>query len=147
MYVHQGAGLIYLANPRTASRATAKALKAIGFGMVGSHHSGLRDVEDLKYFARLASMTSFTTVRDLHDTIRSWGRKLEGDDHHDPADEILRWMKEDRQYAIIRGWEPWTLFPHARYADHLLRYEHLEDDLNHLLEEHGLGPVELEVVR
>lgn len=131
MYVHHS-GLVYLANPRTASRATAKALLAVGFRMEGSHHSG-GDVP--------TGFRTFTTVRDLYDTLSSWGRKL-GENPGALGDILSRVLLEQR--PIIEEWEPWTLFPHARDADVLLRYETLEADLNRLLVGYGLGPVKLE---
>jgi hypothetical protein len=146
MYVHDATGLAYLANPRTASRATAQALEGVGFRMVGSHHSGPEALYGDKYVMALLDRDSrfFTTVRDLLDTIGSWGRHLGMAEGLSDGTVLARVLAQ--QLPIIEGWEPWTLFPHARVADRLLRYEHLDAELNALLAEYGLGPVTLERV-
>lgn len=154
MYVHASRELVYLANPRTASRATAEALVRVGFGMVGSHHSGLADPDiEERDRMRYLTYTSFTTVRDLRETLQSWARKLDihqgnpqAGDVRDVCCEVLEHMDRTNQRGIIPIWKlnTWTLFPHALLADRLLHYATLEVDLNDLLLEHDLGPVELE---
>lgn len=139
MYVHASTGLVFLANPRTASRATAKALMDRGFEFVGSHHSGVP-------FGRLIPISTpfpifFCTVRNLDHTLRSWARHL--GESEGAAGDVLSIVLR-KQLPIIEGWESWTLFPHVVHADHILHYENLEPELNQLLQEHGIEPVRLE---
>jgi hypothetical protein len=133
LYVHNASGLCYLANPRTASRATAKALvEQARFRMVGSHHS---------YDEGPWAYTTFSTVRGLVSTIASWAGKL---DCSPNSALVALDANTGNQRGIINGWENWTLFPHARRSDVLLHYENLELELNDLLKKHGLAPVRLE---
>lgn len=155
MYVHRDTGLVFLANPRTGSRATARALLGIGFQLVGDHHSntgadrerafamvieGLFPVPDGREHERI--LKPFSTVRDLRTVLESWGRHLKRPElsHGDVLDRM------PGNLPMVAGWESWTMFPHAQASDRLLRYENLEADLNELLDEHGLGPVKLERV-
>jgi hypothetical protein len=117
--------------------------------MVGSHHSGLEaDVVRVRELRDRVPpecrLLFFTTVRELLDTLQSWARKV--GEHPDEPGDVWGCMNHTNQLGIIEGWEPWTLFPHARVADRLLRYEHLDAELNALLAEYGLGPVTLERV-
>jgi hypothetical protein len=129
MYVHAEKCLAYLANPRTASRATAAALQKIGFEMVGSHHSGFGT-------EGRGSISAFTTVRDEAEMVASWARHL-----NCTLEEVAEILP--RQRHIIDGWTT-GLFPHLRHADIVLNYRSLDDDLNDLLVRRGLPPVVLE---
>lgn len=132
MYVHRKAKAIYLANPRTASRSTAKALEGIGFLMEGSHHSW--DPDRARGYRVI-----FTTVRDIRGTLRSWGRGLRRDP--DDYENTLQLLEGTR--TIIPDWPNWTLFPHVAHANRILHFESLQLELNLLLQELGLPRVEL----
>lgn len=127
--------LVYLANPRTGSRATARALEGLGFVMLGSHHSGFESPETP--VGPVASIA--TTVRDEEETLESWCRKL------DCTMTELLLGKLGVQRAIIAGWDE-GLFPHEPYAETVLAYEDLENELNDWLARFDFGPVELEWV-
>jgi len=125
MYVHEGAKLIFLANPRTASTSVAKALMEIGFTQEGKHHSPLE--------CRLDGWTSFTTVRNHWDAALSWVLA-----HNFPmsVDSLERAL--DNEY--ISENEMWGI--HAN-ADHLLEYSTLYRDLSRFLSLFSLPPVRL----
>lgn len=134
-YVHKDAGLLFLANPRTASRATAKALQGIGFVKIGQHH----------HYDQTLSINrqrlTFSTVRSIPDTLCSWRRWLR---RPEASLVVVLELILNTQRGMVPGWESWTLFPHAEHSDVLLRYEQLETDLNRLLYDNGLPAVELE---
>lgn len=132
MYLHRAKGLVYLANPRTGSRATAQALRSVGFEMVGSHHSPIPDDMDRQ------GVFAFSTVRDLPETLWSWAR-------HAGHGDVLRFLRElPGQRNIIEHWSPHTLFPHERDSDLLLHHSELGGHLNAVLQLSGLPPVKLE---
>lgn len=141
MYIHGGAKLAFLANPRTASRAVKEALKLLGFELRGSHHSG---------FARShmdpSRYKTFTTVRHHADALVSWACHL----NVDPLapcwlEDVLE--KLPRQHGLIEPWGPGQLFPWAHHADVILRFEGLEAQLASLVFDHlGVVPLELEHV-
>lgn len=132
MYLHAKTSLAFLANPRTASRATAKALLGIGFVMYGSHHSGF----GARGRRPGCAWGTFTTVRDEGELVESWARHLGC-----TPEEVPGMMPRER--PIIEGWGSGYL-PHQADADYWLQYASLEQDLNRLLGRFGLGPVELE---
>lgn len=137
MYVHRQARAIYLANPRTASRSTARALEGIGFIMDGSHHSW--DEGRARGYRVI-----FTTVRRIEDTVESWCRHFRMPEHT-TWPEVMRMIGATR--PIIPGWPDWTLFPHVQHANRILHFEALELELNLLLRELGLPRVELPHIR
>lgn len=134
MYVHEVARALYLAHPRTASSATAKALQEqAGFQLVGDHHSGPNGLD-------LSGWTVMTTVRNHFDAL------------------VSLWFLQDRSPPLgPRFWESFLTsangerYPDPRrlYALHLpvatdvLRFERLGSDLNTALATVGLGPVTL----
>lgn len=138
MYVHHSALLVFLANPRTASRSIAKALtEQAGFVKVGAHHHApWRQLPEPRRY------TSFSVVRNLEDTIASWCRKYGGISER----EFLR-SKLPQQRNIIEPWPPHSLFPWEHQSDSILRYEELPSCLNDLLRAHELEPVTLPTIR
>lgn len=147
MYVQREARLVYLAHPRTASRATAQALcEQAGFEPVGEHH-GRRTDE----VPAAEGWRALTTVRCHHDAVVSWycyryrTQAWENPLEHRPlTPEWLRRETKPWQGTYIRldtGW----LFTHLHLldADAVIRYETLEEDLNGELTQRGLGRVQL----
>ena len=137
MYVNRKAKLCYLASPRTASRAVRNALKqpTHGFYQEGAHHDGPREGLDVQGY------TCFTVVRNHWDAVVSWwynARMYEKEEK--PS---LEWLA--LQFARNRGYYwPGKLFWFRDVPNIiLLRYENLEDELNHLLQARGLKPVVL----
>lgn len=140
MYVHEGAKLVYLAAPRTASQATAAALQAIGFvkPVPGDHHSQLFTAGPVTPKNRWEWQV-FTVVRNHWDTAVSWVfAKHQGSP---PA-----WTRDTFKSALADN--PWV-GPHTLWhlhdldADHVLRFENLSDHLAALLAAHGLPAPEL----
>lgn len=143
MYYHAGARLVYLAGPKTASRATGRALVKAGFER-RRHHAGPRDDyggDPIPF----EECEVATTVRDHFDALLSWwysqtfrpgGRK--------PGEEIdVAYL--DRVLAtpyFPRRGEWWGL--HRYDADVLLRYENLDTELGTWLLRHGIRPVDLD---
>lgn len=132
MYVHKPSGLAYLANPRTASRATAAALLRVGFVMEGSHHSGFGPGGR----KACCPLRTFTTTRPEEELIASWGRFFDC-----AIQEVPERMQKQR--AIIEGWT-YGYLPHLNDADIILRFSALEGELNRLLAQHSIPHVALE---
>lgn len=136
MYVHEETGLCFLAAARTASRAVAEALKdQLGFVMYGEHHDGPEQGYDMKGF------TPFSTVRNHWDTVISFWYNVRM--HQKQAIPSLGWLAS--YFSKNRGYFwPGRMFKFREVEGiTLLRYEHLERDLNHILGVQDLGPVEL----
>lgn len=147
MYIHHDAHLIFLAHPRTASMATATALKSIGFEKLdppSDHHSRLWAEGTPFNFDNRSKWTAFTAVRNHWDTVISWlFRRYSGRANPEPPsfnqdalesvlDKSNHWVWPHRLWAL-----------HADDADVILHYEVLEGELNALLAGHDLGPVSL----
>lgn len=136
MYIHGIGKCAYLANPRTASRATKDALMRCGFLLMGSHHSGWDGVGRSRYL-------SFTAVRNHFDCLISWSYHLRVAPW---GEEGLRRVLElyPKQLPLIRGWGRGRLFPHVDHTDRVVRFEAgLEDQVNAILRERRIGQVEL----
>lgn len=120
-YLHDS-GFAYLATPRTASRATARALEEVGFEKVGSHHGGLE---------HLQAKSVATTIRDPKSVLGSWVRR-----NKKPSmtpEEIVR------QEILTNSWvwrgrvASW----HTDEATTILRYEEgVQSQLNDWLPSH-----------
>lgn len=127
--------LAYLAAPRTASKATARALMGIGFERVGEHHN-------IDAFDPVA-MSAITTVRNHYDTIASF---WELDSTHIRFDRWLPTFLEGSPYITRTDGGP-RLFGYAALAGvRILRYENLLEDLNDFLVEYGVEKVTLSQV-
>lgn len=133
---------IFLAEPRTASRATRDALlKLEGSYEVGTHHHLIEDLLDSYLKCSRDAYTVFSTIRN-------------------PADEMVTlWLQSGTRprshcgetfAEYIRRWgvgKPESFFfRHAESADQVIRYENLQKELDSLLRSFGVSPVKLEVV-
>ena len=147
MYIHRDAGLIYLAQPRTASVATSTALKHVGFEKMeppSDHHSRLYDEgSPATGFNQKSRWHAFTTIRNHWDIAVSWvfrkfsTRGGEPPEWNREAFEFAlgpdnRWVREDEMFWL-----------HADDADEILLYENLEPGLNSLLSRFGLPEVSI----
>lgn len=125
MYIHNEAKLAYLANPRTASTATARALTEIGFVRDGTHHSA----------RKLEGFTTFAAVRNHWDAAVSW---VFG--HHLGEYKDLVFTVETFTFALdnelVGKNKMWIHDP-----DFTMRYENLESDLYLVLTSAGLEAV------
>lgn len=83
--------------------------------------------------------TVFTTVRNPFDILVTWCKKYE-----EPVNEngIVKVLNKSSYLSC----NPPKLYVHRRDVDGFLRFEKIENDLNHVLEAHGLEPVELPVI-
>ncbi len=138
--------LLYLAHTRVASWATTKALCQIGgkyvqTGQSGGgrgHHALFPEV--IKYI-EYEDEPVVCTVRNHYDALVSWWLKYTREGRGQP--DFLLFLKShlDNSPFIQEN----RLFSrHLCYADHVLRYESLETDLNTLLERVALPRVKLE---
>jgi len=119
MYLHRDSRLIYLANPRTGSTATATALMGIGFEKVGRHHEAVKVGK---------GWVSFGVVRNHWDAALSWVLA-----HNYPMTvESLRKALDNEYVSENKMWG-------YHSPDFLLRYEKLEQELNDFL----FAPVKL----
>lgn len=127
MYAHP-CGLVYLANPRTASRATADLLLRVGFIMEGSHHSRYEDY--VSGPRRPEKLWIVTTVRDEDEMRASWAR------HLGTTPEAVEAMMPANRHIIANWTTGW--FPHLAQADQVLNYRRLQEELHAVLDAHGL---------
>lgn len=127
MYVNEQAGLVYVANPRTASRAVGEALTThAGFTMMGSHHStdGIPD-----------GALVFTAVRNHYDALVSLWYSMHGGLPFEPR--FLDWYPHHIAFEYPHG----RLFPYTDLADITVRYERLAFGVNLVLSMRRLGPI------
>jgi len=122
MYTHEGAKLIFLANPRTASTSVAKALMEIGFERKGTHHSG----------GHRDGFLRFATTRNHWDAALSWVLA-----HNFPMsiDSLERAMNNE----YISENEMWSFHD----PEVVIYYESIEDELGCILSTVGLPTVKL----
>jgi hypothetical protein len=138
-YINRKAEIVYLAHPRTASRATSEALTEQA-GFITKHENRSQLGHHARMYEKIPSdWLIFTTIRNHFDTQVSWYFK-DGARDKPPFDEGFIKRNLTTLYFPIRN-RMWGL--HGRRANHLIRYENLDDELNSLLESRGLGPVEL----
>jgi hypothetical protein len=128
---------VYLANARTASKATRNALFTIGGSAVlrAGHH-----VHRVALPSELQKLQAVTTVRNPYDALVTWYIK-----RRDASDNqsFARFLAEPAERTHNTAWAyPDSVFVHHD-ADVFLRYETLQDDLSFFLELHGLPPVQL----
>lgn len=124
--------LIYLAIPRTASVATESAIKAVCPEAIVTkdHHATLDSFE-------LTTETIITTVRNPFDLFATW-YQLNPEWQQKPFLNFIN--NYNHSHFIRRG----TLFWQDSFEVDLLRYEHLQLDLNNIMEDLGLPAVHLE---
>jgi hypothetical protein len=150
MYVNHHQKLIFLAHPRTASRAVAKALNIwSGFHPVGPHHAGPGGLyEDYR---------CFTTVRNHWDALASWWWNANGQSPEAVKGKIssawlLRWWSKNKNYFHLdpekgvvtkpRLWWFLDSFPPPA----ILHYETLVDDFHAFLGAYKMSPTRIPVV-
>lgn len=114
--------MIYLAHPRTASRATRTALRGIGFLSSGNHHAPLDEHPGPDW-------TVFTAVRNHYDAWASWWCKTGGEWPFTPDWIEMKLDSQDRYFPDPS--RMWGL--HSGVANVILRYETLEADLEAVL--------------
>jgi hypothetical protein len=139
-YFHQDARLLYLAHPRTASNATAHALRRVGFVhcVPGDHHG---PVEEMGGDWKRDEWTVFATVRNHWDAVASWmfvkpyplGPPWSAADVDDFI-ERCRWIRRGKKLWFYR-----------EDTDLVLRYETLQRDLGRVLAGAGLACPTLEL--
>jgi len=144
MYLHKGKKLVYLAHPKTASHATLKALRSIGFEdeyPIRGHHANLHPSGlEVRWGAPREEWCAFTTIRNHWD----WAVSLSFASPN-PQFDLESLKKTLKPCFYLAENEIFAL--HSHDADIILQYECIEEDLNWVLEMNGLGPVELEIVR
>ncbi len=129
MYVSEKRKLIFLAHPRTASRAVVAALQSVELEHLGfephpktSHHDTLTEHPGLGW-------TVFTVVRNHFDAWVSWqafnGARRPCGPRRSIQDTVRGTMQLTSHFPDPR--RMWAL--HCGYADVLMRYETLEADL------------------
>lgn len=137
MYVHDEAGLTFLAQERTASRAVATVLKNQGFRLVGDHHDGPTEENPVVG-------VPFTVVRNHWDILVSFWYAAHAYLVHDPP-ITTGWLVE-HFLANPERYKPGKFFRFLSVPEvRVLRYETLQDDLDALLMEFGLDSETLTV--
>lgn len=147
MYLHEAAGLMFLASPRTASRATARALRSVGFHdlsdrILGTpsaiHHMSTAVVS--QHLDLGDDWTIFYTVRNHWDAIASW---MFARDRSPTvpfmASEIEAVAAENATWIGERTL--WHL--HGGPGRIVLRYESLAADLSAVLAAHAIDAPDL----
>lgn len=128
MYYHRDKNIVFLANPRTASRAMAVGLTYYhGFELIGDHHSATKD----DWIQTQPGAVVFSVARDVITTLISWSKLL-----GEPIEE----MGIPMCCHTATGWPRWTLFPHTLVSTHVLPYENLQEALDDFLKDQGLDP-------
>lgn len=134
--------MIFLAQPRTASRSIADALKKIGFVLHSGHHLSLGDISSDITDPIHADNDWFimSAVRNHYDILPCW---LDHRDHYYKLPfgvEFLQALLEEPFF------DPDGKRLYWKYRDestHLIRFEDLQANLNKILALRELGPVEL----
>jgi hypothetical protein len=146
MWVLEEEKLCYLANPKTASLATAYTLETLGFKHYGDQHC----TPDQSGWERRQEIDDtwiiFSTVRNhydvmvswyFHNTIRPGASKYFGW----PFERFLyewahnpQWFRNNQMYGVRNPW-----------CNRILRYETLQTDFNCLLKSLGFPPTLLQV--
>ena len=146
MWVHPEKRMCFLANPKTASLATAFTLQTLGFEHFGDQHatpagSGWKHRDEID-----STWITFCTVRNHFDVLVSWyfhqtqkpgTSKYFGWSFERFLYEWVlnpRWFQNDQIY-----WERYPL------CNHVLHYETLQLDFDHVLELRDLPPTQLQV--
>lgn len=135
MYEHRGAKLAYVAHPRTASRATAAVLMAVGFVKVPkvNHHGGIEHRRSPTRGDR-DRWTVFTTVRNHWSCARSYVA-LRAKGTGPLTVEVLTQALAPADHLLLDH----EMFGLHKDVDRVLRYETLQADLLAICKEHGVG--------
>jgi hypothetical protein len=138
MIVHHEARVIYLSHPRTASVATEKALRSIGFHWAGkvSRHARLVDSDWWRALppTERATYEVLTTVRNPYDALASWWHHRDLGHPRLSVDWVHAFLTHDPKY-VLHG-RLWAL--HGDDATTVLRFESIADDLGCALAAAGL---------
>jgi hypothetical protein len=138
MIVHHEARVIYLSHPRTASVATEKALRSIGFRWAGkvSRHARLIDSDWWRTLptAERETFEILTTVRNPYDALASWWHHRDLGHPRLSVDWVHAFLAHDPKYVM--GGRLWAL--HGDDATTVLRFESIADDLEDALASAGL---------
>jgi len=135
MYIHEEGGLVFLAQERAASRSVGAALEGIDFKMVGAHHDG--PDQGLRTYG----LPMITVVRNHWDSMVSWWFNARMSEKE--SRPTLVWLSRfwSRNRYLFR---PGRMFRFLELPNVIaLRYENLDEDLNHVLEKFGFPQVEL----
>lgn len=141
MYIIPEFRFCFLAEPRTGSKAVAKALTdRYGAILVGSHHS---TPDEHPEYEINRDWVICSGVRNNWDALISWWFKIERRGTMRPLNEFLPAFCANNPNFVRdkRLW--WRTTP---FINKLIRYEHLNSDLDHALVTVGLPPVDLPVV-
>ena len=138
MYLHHDAKLMYLANPRTATKSTAQALISVGFSQVdnvcaspsGLHHLTVKESE-----RSTDGWTVFCTVRNHWDAVVSWmcfwdaeTAEIAESGRLWTVDQMRRSLDGNKWVADDRLWHR-----HVPDSKLLMRFESLGTDLGTVL--------------
>jgi hypothetical protein len=128
--------LAFIGHPRTASRATARALKRAGCDDIGNHHDVVKGEYDKEIVA--------CTVRNPFDIVVSWYFNWHYDERgkRHRACEFDTWVMGGCK--SVDYMKASTYFYGLRHANRVLRFETLEADLERLMLDCGLEPVATE---
>ena len=129
MYVNSKRNAVFIAHPRTGSSAIGYVFRnsALGFVKVENHHS---------IDPKLCAGTVACVLRNPFDALVSWfhyHRKFEGN-----FQEFLYWFHENPNIWVQHG-----LLYGAPYANHILRYEYLQADMDEFMLKIGGTPFEI----
>lgn len=129
--------LLFLAHPRTASTALRDALLERGGEKVSSHHAGLEDSVVQKAHRKEPVLT---VVRNPYDILVSWWIvRTHNRPHTQPLSNFISSFNDSKGNFVRQG----RLLYHSFDADHVVRYESLDEDLNRALTSCGLGRLNL----
>lgn len=134
MYVNEKRKAVFICHPRTASSALGWVFRSypLGFVKVGNHHSLNPKM--------LGGMTVACVVRNPLDMLVSWYYYHRNDWDGKPFQDFLHWFAENPNVWVKHG-----ILYGVPYANHILRYEHLDSDLEAFWKKIGMDPVPLPV--
>jgi len=123
VYVSKERRMVYLASPKTATKATKEYLRLFDFYKTGTHHDTLTAHPT-------GDWTVFTTVRNPWDLWVSWfyysGYRM--------GTFSLPWLKAwQKRHSTYYPYSNNLFGFYTQYADRILRFETLQDDLHDLL--------------
>ena len=133
--------LTFIAHPRMASRACAKALMGAGADTVNGHH-------------RMSDCTTGTVacvVRNMFDVMVSWWHNA----NFQPGTDIPLKMEVQpfNEYLCEKAYDTthrWFIEPRYHYgfrrSNWIMRYENLQADMDQLFYKIGLDPPELPII-
>lgn len=139
MYVIPDKKFVFLAAPRTGSKAVAKALLELrGAELVGSHHTTPDEHPEIKIDE---SWAVCSTIRNHWDAMISWWFKIERlANSMTPLAKFLPRFCENNGNFIRNGQLWWKTLPHTNT---LIRYEWLQADFDQALVKAGMAPTDI----